>query len=683
MLRASRFTEKRAICLVVSALMMSTRTELRAAEASHREQEIFRSTVELVQLQVDLVDAEGAFPQSLTASDFVLRVNGVLRPVQLAYPVTPAALLEKDSDRLQLRPTHSRSAAQRRFLFVFDLLYTTRPGFREARRAALEYLESRSQTAQDLVGIATIDRFGARFLLPFTRNLDQVRRVISDFDLSAVTDAMTEDAIDSAMFLEHAAVATQYAQAIEWLANTLLISEGRKQLLLFSKGIPDEVLVGASLDELEDAESLRSRGEYASLNNSPEYDHGSSEARAALEDAIMRLRGAGVVVHSIDPRGLRDERNGRQMLSFISSETGGMPYWNLNDLTKPLGEIDRSTSSYYVVAYSRQPQDPMTSEIDVAISTTGIEVLNPRLFHTVAPDYGELTPEQRTFATLEALANDDEIRGMEFECRVTLLPHRDGRSAAVLYLEIPPLEVRRLLRDRGEGVLEVGVIAVALTEGFDVLAEGRQGVRIPATAAESLATRPLRMAVPLEVPPGAGQIRVLVRESSIGNLSARSLVYESRFPSAASNSYIATPLVGHLERHAAGRPGGEAAAYDVLRTPVGGFVPHMTFGVGDPELVILSTIYESVPSPTARPGDERTSVSLTDSSGYQLVHEAESLRIVAAWYDEVLGAHRTVLAVPLDAQPQSGPVSLAVYYGPVANGLRSPPIAFDFVASRE
>lgn len=82
---------------------------------------------------------------------------------------------------------------------MFDFRYTTRRGLREARSAALEFIDSRLRQS-DMVALATVNRYGANFLAPFTSDWRRVRAAIESITLKAATDAASQEPVSARDF---------------------------------------------------------------------------------------------------------------------------------------------------------------------------------------------------------------------------------------------------------------------------------------------------------------------------------------------------------------------------------------------------------------------------------------------------------------------------------------------------
>lgn len=182
------------------------------------------------------------------------------------------------------------------------------------------------------------------------------------------------------------------------MGMTLEAVPGRKHLVLFSAGFPDETIAGAPTDHRSAQAEARASGSVMGYieRGDPEYLSGSSEIRRGIDKVTARLRGADVVVHAIDARGLRfDPGNGRQSLVALASGTGGDAHWGMNDVEVALEQIDRDTQRFYVLAYRRNAADPPAVELEVSVVGHEAKVTSPTRTLRPPPATEDMTEQQK------------------------------------------------------------------------------------------------------------------------------------------------------------------------------------------------------------------------------------------------------------------------------------------------
>lgn len=552
-----------------------------AQDASRLETPQFRSTVQLVQLQVNVAGPDGAFVPGLEPGDFLLRVNGEDRPVQVVYEVN----LDRPADSTAEETTAPAlddappAAARRHFLFLFDLSFTSRRGILEARRSALDFVDSRVHP-RDFVAVATYGRFGFRLLAPFTGEHAQAREAIATLGLADAGDALAsgidfEESISQALselaegpagddggigamlagseFSTYVGEVANYAEQMAELGALLQAVEGRKHVVLFSRGFDDRALTGQSLGELAAGAEARAASPAGVAGADAEQMYGSAEVRRALERMIDEFREADAVVHAVDPTGLRQGdndvtrqvspiatsafggggdlatgnlRNGHQALVAMAEGTGGTISWGLNDLSVALERIEEATAAFYMIGYRRSPDDPATVEVEVSVRAPDVRVVSAPTRLAPPPPFGEMTEAQRQLQLAEFFADSIDRRDLSFETQVVPFPQVSADGKLAVLLEIPGLEIDRLARERGDDRVQLEFAALARDAGGAAAAVVRRGLTVDVARmrdAGSMVEQSVRLADYLQVPPGDYRVRMLLREREVGRLSTRTV----------------------------------------------------------------------------------------------------------------------------------------------------------------
>ncbi len=530
----------------------------------------FRAMVELVQLQVGVADARGFFVTSLTADDFQVRVNGELRPAQIAYEIDLRRGRAADSavaaaaDRGEnVRPV----AARRHFLLMFDFSFTSRRGVLEARRAALRFVQEQVHP-EDLLGVATTNRYGIFLLAPFTSDHRQALAAVETLGLRDASDMVgqgldAEDSISEAIaelqaaaggagglealpaisFREYVANVSNFTDQLQDFGEMLQAIEGRKHVVFFSRGFEDVALTGVGLDALSAGAEARAVDPTAVASADPEMMYGAAEIRDSIDAAIEMFRSADAVIHAIDPSGLRSSSPGRQALVALADGTGGTMNWNTNDIGVALAEIEDATSQYYMIAYRKAPDDPPTVEVEVEVSRSGVRVVSAPTRLTPPPAYADMNETQRQLQLAEFFNDDVERSDIDFDSQVVTFPG-SGSSGAAVILEVPGVELERLAAARGGGVIDLEIGLFAIDAKGAVRDTVRRGVRIDVAGMaergpvyeQSFLFNDL-----LEVPAGSGSVKLLLREQQVGRMSSRTQRYWA--PGSEPTMRVIRPLI--------------------------------------------------------------------------------------------------------------------------------------------
>ncbi len=508
--------------------------------------------------------------RGLTAGDFVIVVDGKPRPAQVVYEVdlraedrVGVAAIAGPGPTLETRPV----SARRHILMFFDFSFTSRRGIIEARRAALEFVE-KNLRASDLVAVATGSRYGIELLTPFTGNRAQIDEAVGGLGLVNANDLVATSADENLMeamadlaasnpvgdsgglealpaidFREYVASVSNFTDQLRQFGEMLQAIEGRKHVIMFSRGFDDRALAGASLQEQGAQADARAANPAGVASSDPEMMWGAAEVRESMLEAVDMFRNADAVIHAIDPTGIgagfepgnftpTAGRAGRQALTYLTDGTGGEAYWNMNDLSTALTDIDESTSSYYLIAYRKEADDPDTVDIEVQVQRRGIQVTSAPERLTPPPTFVAMNEMQRQLQLAEVMADETDRSAIAFQSQVTAFPATGGgRARAALVLEIDGFELDRLAAMRGNDDVQLELAGFALGEDNTILDQFRRKVRIDVgamRAAGRLGEQSFRYSDFVDVPPGEGRLRLLIREAEVGELSAATRGYFAR-----------------------------------------------------------------------------------------------------------------------------------------------------------
>ncbi len=550
------------------------------ASATPQRRPQFRTEVEVVQIQVSVVDGNGNFVTGLGPEDFRLRVDGKDRSITTVYEVDlrrPAATaVGAVADATPIPP-----AGWRQWLLFFDAAFNSPRGVREAQRAARQFVAEQINP-RDLVGVATFSLVtGVRLLVPLTSDHQQVLAAIGGLGLrqagrsvdragfmsemiaeglaldspevegttASAQLAEADEAIREALAVVNRLEFDQYTGVVEQfteqlgtvLADLLRTIHGRKHVVFFSKGFDDRVLSGQSLDQFAaNSAAMNSNAGLAIALSSGDDRFGSAEVRSALEKTIKQLRAADAVVHTVDASGVGGERDvgltqGRASggtfssrgashtaLAALADGTGGTAIWDTNDLSAALGDLERSTRTFYVVAFPRQDRDGEVLELKIEVTRPGAKVASAPERLAPPPAYAEMNEMQRQAQLAEFISKGIVSSDMIFDVSATPFPGSDRVSRIGLVIEVPWPELEKMAKARGDGRVQLDLFGYVLDEEGAIvdLTNRRVGLNIDQMAASQVAGLPFRFYDLLWARPGNGQVRALVRESKIGRLSA-------------------------------------------------------------------------------------------------------------------------------------------------------------------
>lgn len=528
----------------------------------------FTARVELVQFQVRVTDASGVPVSGLEASDFQLKVNGSERPIATVYEVNVAADAAAGAPAADTPP-----AGWRQWILFFDAAFNDPRGVRAAQEAAREFVQSQVQP-RDLVGVATFNTVvGARMILPPTRDREQVLAAVGGLGLNTATrnvdpagflartmlegfdpnETAGEAGIDVSEVIEeqirqvsrlefdqYAGVVSQYATQLGGIGDMLRTIRGRKHVVYFSKGFSDEVLTGQSLDALaQTTEDIQQNAGLAIAQSSAEQRFGSTDVRAELDVALANFQSADAVIHVVDPSGVgggRDQtsisemsartgdfnaRGGsRSALTALAGATGGEMYWDTNDLSSALAEIEETNRSYYVIAFPREDADGLL-DLSVSVSREGAKVDAPAKL--AAPDdFTEMSNVQKQLQLAEFVSKGIEASDLVFEVASGGFYGDGERARLPVVVEVPWEQLQELASSGKDKSVGLEIYSYALDENDRMvdLASGEVSLDFEAMSKSPAAGLPFRYYDLLWARPGERRVRVILRDKEIGRISS-------------------------------------------------------------------------------------------------------------------------------------------------------------------
>jgi VWFA-related protein len=339
----------------------------------------FRSTTSLVEVDAVVLDHNGQFVTGLRAEDVVLLEDGRPQKIQQFYMVTydpGGAVRSEHADAAD-------HAAQRVFVLLFDEGHLANDSLMRVRRGAEEFLREQFGP-RDIGGVfvggamhggrLTNDRqvlvTALRTAAPAFENRQTLLATFRDFPrIPSETDAvrMSDGASEVADRLAADACRDEPAECadtggvgrVENLLERKSRDFVRQSRRLTSQTLQNlrEVIAGLSRIPGRKTLMLLSEGFFV------------EESRSTLERLSAEAARAGIVIYSIDGRGLinplRESADastrarprstafdtGMDGPNLLTTGTGGFMVRGIDDMSRAFGMIVRDTSTYYVIGY--------------------------------------------------------------------------------------------------------------------------------------------------------------------------------------------------------------------------------------------------------------------------------------------------------------------------------------------
>jgi VWFA-related protein len=516
---------------------------------------VFRSGVDLVELDLRVVDGRGAPVTDLTAADVEVRENGVLQRVEdlmrVSLPLPPPA------------STRPPAGDARVYVIVLDDLHVDGRRTLDTRRlaraivdrivgpndqAAVLYASGRTDAAQPFTSsrvrlYEALDQFVGRKIRSATLERQEVYNQFFRGNRGRPRPEDLRDTSDQ----ERSANARAALQTLT-TATSLLgrIERRRKSVILLSQGLDYDV------SGLSSQTGMPSSG--ISMTPGPLMTglDGGAIGRA-LEQVVRLASRANVTFYTIDPRAgdvsddvgalqappddpslrlnaqaiLSEKLDAQTTLLGLAAQTGGVAFLAPGDVAR-FDRIARESSEYYLLRY--YPIEPLVRgefrEVKVSVKRPDARVSARRGYFarpagTAAAVFSAPGISPALGAALASLLPADGLA-----VRVHAAPLRgDRRMAQVAVTTQAPGAVLAsgLTADRLETTLEVGVLALEAGTGLQSGAGSLVEVKLEGSALAMLRGTDYRVVTRLPLAPGRYQLRVGVRDRRTDRLGVATI----------------------------------------------------------------------------------------------------------------------------------------------------------------
>ncbi len=510
-----------------------------------------RATVEMVLIEAYVSDGQGRTIAGLGPNDFVLSVDGRVRPISSiefrnaeSFAATPTAATGPSSPG-PTPPAVTEKRLPRHFILFYEDRTSSPEGLTAARRATTRFL-AESLVPDDQVGLAVFDQ-GLRLLHGFTTDRAALRQKVDESladprrisDFASEHDARLSESSGHGAFpgdtgagsltaaLSYAADETPRVsgvlKALQTVIDSLAPYPGYKSVVFMGDGLPEN----PAFDYLE--RFMRGTSPDGLVSMATHFD-----LSAEIKQVAYAAAAAGVTLHSVQtsgvtsasPSDLRAASRRQNAMETIALNTGGTRSTS-NDLFKALSEAEASSRAFYVLGYAPEgPPDGLYHTVQLRVRKSGARLRWRRGFTRWLPQ------EAHERAVQAAYVLPDLYAEMGLEATLIPGPADAGGRVADLVLHLPP--GRALFVPQGTGRtahLEAGFVVIDASNR-EVLRAARE-VQVSSPTGADQAPPGFDFYSRIRLPRTGQTITAVVSDRSTGGLAAARLSVPAADPSTA------------------------------------------------------------------------------------------------------------------------------------------------------
>jgi VWFA-related protein len=515
----------------------------------------FRSSVNLVLVDVVVRDRKGAIVSGLSRDDFQLIEDG--KPQQIltfafeqiessSPPIERAALLAGSAASAAVprvaapaaaptvtatpsAPLTSEDVAGHRLLtLLFDTSSMQPEDVQKATDEAIKWVDEK-MTPADLVAVATIGS-SLQVLSDFTSSKEQVRSVLQAFSAAdgtayATVDASTQASDEASANATDDSTTTDVSaqeldtfnndvrlRALKTLAEALAPIQQKKAILYFSSGMQRN----GTDNQIE----LRAAVNAAVRANVAIYPVDSRGLQAVVPGGSARQGsrgGIGAFNGSAVASQFTQLAAQQETLTTLAADTGGTAFLDSNDFGEAFGQVTKDISSYYILGYaSTNPdKDGRYRRITVRLKNRDVKV-EAREGYYADRDFSHTAKGDREIQLQEQLSMQIPATDVPLFLTAAWFRMAADRYYVPVSIAVPGSAVPP---PKGQEKVTLDVAGFIRDERNAPVGRIRDTMTVPPASADGVGgSRQVLYQTGVTLPPGRFSIKVVVRENSTGQM---------------------------------------------------------------------------------------------------------------------------------------------------------------------
>jgi VWFA-related protein len=516
---------------------------------------LFRTSSQLVVVNVTVKDKDGKFMNDLKASDFTITEDGKPQTLRVfefqkleSVPLAPPALISRDPAEVAtaapaIKPPVSVAFAppppgeighkdKRLLVLFFDQAGMPVADQIRSQQAAQKFLRTQ-MTEADMVAVMTYTT-DLNLLQDFTGDRELLMTVLEKLIAGDVGGANGATGADSdsdtgAAFVQDDSEFNLFntdrkLAALESTAKMLGVLPDKKALVYFASGM--------SRTGTDNQAQLSATVNAAVRNNVAFYpvDARGLVATAPVGDATKASPGGQGLFSGSSQRSAQSQFQGQQeTLYTLATDTGGKALLDSNDLSAGVVQAQKDISSYYILGYysTNTAQDGKFRRIKVTMGKNLVGVkLDYRTGYFAGKTFKQFSSSDRDMQLQEALMLGDPVTDLGIALEVNYFRMARDRYFVPVSVKIPGTDIE-LARKGGAESTRLDFIGQIRDAKGALQGTVRDNIKVAlkGDTVGELSKRNLAYDTGFTLPPGAYTIKFLARENETGKMGT----FETKF----------------------------------------------------------------------------------------------------------------------------------------------------------
>ena len=475
----------------------------------------------------DFVVVEDNKPQTVTSFDFEEIENATLPSMEtqtvlgtIAQPAAPGAAARPAA--AEARPIVDMK--DRRLIVLFYDLGSMQPDeVTRAVQSGRDYVEKKISPA-DILAVASLTT-SLSIDQDFTTDRDALLAALNRLSpVEGSTAAASADA-ETAPDTGNSFVADdsefnifntdRRLDALRSIADVLAGIEQKKSVIYFSGGVTQ-----SGMDNQAAMRTLIDRAVRANVSIYAADTRGLAAMPAGGEASQASVRGTG----AFSGRAMSSQRESfsaaQDTLSTIAEDTGGKAFFDANEFSEVFDKVVQDTTSYYLLGYSstNPSRDGRFRRIRVTLKQPGLK-LEFRSGYYAPRDFSHSGRDDRAQQLQEQLLSDLPLTDLPVHGSAGFFRLKDNHYFVPVWFIVPGSQVQfSKSSDKEKATLDIlGVIRNAQRQPVAWI---QDTVKLSVAATQDVRRRNVQYGTSFELPPGAYQLKVIIRENQLGTFGS-------------------------------------------------------------------------------------------------------------------------------------------------------------------